>query len=214
MTKDGEIIGLFLNEEIPKGLSAEETIERIREQDGLVIAPHPYSPICKSLRDKIFELDIDGVEVFNAYHRDGIINNIALTKVIENYHKKPVAFIGNSDAHLSMMVGNAYTLFEGNCEDDLYRAIKKRKTTFFGRPTPLYQIVLWSYKVVYKAEKDLVESFIAKNQLNDLDIKLSKKLLAILSGLIYVSTPLPIVTGVLGNYYLKWKAKKVYNSVF
>ena len=66
MTTEGEIIGLFLNEEIPKGLTPEETIELIKEQGGLAIAPHPYSPICKALGDRIFDLNLDGVEVFNA----------------------------------------------------------------------------------------------------------------------------------------------------
>ncbi|WP_423793042.1 PHP-associated domain-containing protein [Methanocaldococcus indicus] len=208
MSKDGEIIGLFLNEEIPKGLSAEETIELIKEQGGLAIAPHPYSPICKALGDKIFELDLDGVEVFNAYHRDGIINNIALSKVIKNYHKKPFAFIGSSDAHISKMIGNAYTLFEGNSVDDLYKAIKNRRTSFYGKPTPLHQIILWSYKVVYEGEKKLLKSFILEE-----NIKFYKKVLGVVSGAIYLTTPLPIISGILGNYYLKWKAKRVFSNL-
>jgi predicted metal-dependent phosphoesterase TrpH len=40
-TSEGEIIGLFLTEVIPPGLSAVETIERIRAQGGLVSLPHP-----------------------------------------------------------------------------------------------------------------------------------------------------------------------------
>ncbi|ENN96666.1 PHP domain-containing protein [Methanocaldococcus villosus KIN24-T80] len=208
MSKDGEIIGLFLNEEIPKGLSAEETIERIKEQGGLAIAPHPYSPICKGLGDKIFSLDLDGVEVFNAYHRDGIINNIALSKVIKNYHKKRYAFIGGSDAHIAMMVGNAYTLFEGNSADDLYKAIKKKETTFSGNLTPLYQAILWSYKVVLKSEKMIISSLFFNGNDYIKSIKLYKKLLAMFGGFLYIFTPLPIFSGFLGNYYLKRLAKK------
>ncbi|EHP86585.1 PHP-associated domain-containing protein [Methanotorris formicicus] len=205
MSKDGEIIGLFLNEEIQSGLSAEETVEKIHEQGGLAIAPHPYSPICKALNDKIFDLKLDGVEVFNAYHRDGIVNNIALEKVIKNYHKKPVSFIGSSDAHLAKMVGNGYTNFEGNCADDLYEAIIRRKTSFGGRPTPLSDIILWSYNVVYVSEKTLIKSMMFKNP--TLNIRFHKKLLAMFGGLIYIATPLPLIAGVLGNLYLKRKAK-------
>src|SRR6185503_14438989 len=40
---DGEIIGLFLETTVPRGLSAEETIARIREQGGIVSIPHPFS---------------------------------------------------------------------------------------------------------------------------------------------------------------------------
>ncbi|NPA62502.1 MAG: PHP domain-containing protein [Methanococci archaeon] len=209
MTSQGEIIGLFLNEDVPKGLTPEETIEKIKEQGGLAIAPHPYSPICKALGDKIFELDLDGVEVFNAYHRDGIVNNIALNRVIKNYHKKPFAFIGGSDAHIAQMVGNAYTLFEGNSSEDLYTAIRKKRTTFAGKPTPLYQAILWSYKIVYKSEKKLIKSLFFNVEDNTINsIKLYKKILGVFGGIVYILTPLPIVSGVVGNYYLKRKAKE------
>ena len=204
MTKEGEILGLYLNEEIPKGLSAEVTIEKIHEQGGLAVAPHPYSPICHALGDKIFKLKLDGVEVFNAYHRDGIVNNIALKKVMKNYHKKPVAFIGNSDGHLAKMVGNGYTMFKGNSADDLYDAIVKRKTSFGGAPTPLIDIILWSYNMVYVSEKTIIKSMVSKSSL---DIALHKKLLAVFGGLVYIATPLPIISGILGNMYLKRKAK-------
>jgi predicted metal-dependent phosphoesterase TrpH len=39
---DGELIGLFLQEEVPRGLSFAETLERIRAQGGVVYVPHPF----------------------------------------------------------------------------------------------------------------------------------------------------------------------------
>jgi len=44
-SRDGEIIGLFLREKIPAGLSAEETVERIKAQGGLVLLPHGFDPL-------------------------------------------------------------------------------------------------------------------------------------------------------------------------
>ncbi|MBK9120023.1 MAG: PHP domain-containing protein [Phycisphaerales bacterium] len=46
-SQDGHIIGLFLQERIPPGLSAEETCARIHDQGGLVLAPHPFSILCE-----------------------------------------------------------------------------------------------------------------------------------------------------------------------
>ena len=41
-TKDqGEVIGLFIDEKIPRGMSLEETIAEIKRQGGLVYVPHP-----------------------------------------------------------------------------------------------------------------------------------------------------------------------------
>ena len=208
-TTEGEIIGLFLNEEIPKKLSPEETIDRIHEQGGLAIVPHPYSPICHAIGDKMFDLKVDGVEVFNAYHRDGIVNNIALEKVVSNYHKKPVAFIGSSDAHLAKMVGNGHTIFKGIDSDDLYRAIINKNTSYGGKPTPLIDIILWSYGMVYESEKRILKSFIN----NNLNISFYKKIMALIGGFVYISTPLPIISGILGNYYLKRKAKSKLKEV-
>ena len=42
LTPHGEIMGMFLQEGIPSGLSVEQTLACIREQDGLVCIPHPF----------------------------------------------------------------------------------------------------------------------------------------------------------------------------
>jgi predicted metal-dependent phosphoesterase TrpH len=47
-TNSGEIIGYFLSEEVPKGLPAEETARRIKEQGGLVCIPHPFDRLRNS----------------------------------------------------------------------------------------------------------------------------------------------------------------------
>jgi hypothetical protein len=68
-TRDGHLVGLFLKERVLPDLTARATAERIRQQGGLVVVPHPFNTIfgC-SLRDKVHEiLDlIDVVEVGNA----------------------------------------------------------------------------------------------------------------------------------------------------
>ena len=65
----GEVIGLFLREEIPRGMSFEETIRAIKEQDGIVYLPHPFDrlhsiPDAATLHRHL--ADIDVFEVYNA----------------------------------------------------------------------------------------------------------------------------------------------------
>ena len=66
----GHLIGLFLQEFVPPGLSAQETAERIRAQGGLVLAPHPRAYLCdNSLSPAAVERLLpwlDAVEVCNA----------------------------------------------------------------------------------------------------------------------------------------------------
>jgi predicted metal-dependent phosphoesterase TrpH/glycosyltransferase involved in cell wall biosynthesis len=64
----GEVIGLFIEEKIPRGMTLEETIAEIRRQGGLVYVPHPFDrmhavPDYEHLL-KVVE-DIDAIEVFN-----------------------------------------------------------------------------------------------------------------------------------------------------
>jgi predicted metal-dependent phosphoesterase TrpH/glycosyltransferase involved in cell wall biosynthesis len=64
----GEVIGLFIEEKIPRGLTLQETISAIRDQGGLVYVPHPFDrmhsvPDYEHLLDVVE--DIDAIEVFN-----------------------------------------------------------------------------------------------------------------------------------------------------
>jgi hypothetical protein len=66
--EQGEVIGLFLEEKIPRGLSLEETIAEIRRQGGVVYVPHPFDRM-HSVPDyehllKVVE-DVDAIEIFN-----------------------------------------------------------------------------------------------------------------------------------------------------
>jgi predicted metal-dependent phosphoesterase TrpH len=70
-TSDGEVVGIFLERTIPRGLSANETADEIHRQGGLVSIPHPFDPFRAShIREKplrnLAELGkIDCIEVFN-----------------------------------------------------------------------------------------------------------------------------------------------------
>ncbi len=64
----GEVIGLFIEEKIPRGMTLQETIAEIRKQGGLVYMPHPFDrmhsvPDYEHLLDVVE--DIDAMEVFN-----------------------------------------------------------------------------------------------------------------------------------------------------
>jgi predicted metal-dependent phosphoesterase TrpH len=65
----GEVIGLFLKEEIPRRMSFDDTIAAIKEQGGLVYLPHPFDrlhtvPDPQTLHRHL--VDIDVFEVYNA----------------------------------------------------------------------------------------------------------------------------------------------------
>ena len=198
-TSDGELLGLFLNETIPPNLSAEESIDRVRNQGGLAIVPHPYSVICPCFKDLIHKLDIDGIEVFNAFHRDGVINRKASeeNKIIKN------ASIAGSDAHTERMVGNAYTLFEGNTIEDFYKAVKKKKTIPQGHVASMKQTMLWSWNTGYYIMKRSMRNIVKGNEVK------KNTGLFIGSG-VSVIPVVPIMMAYVLNRYHDKKVKKNY----
>lgn len=110
-SKSGHILGLNIKRDIPAGLSAEETIRRIKEQGGVVIIPHPFhfGFNFKGLV-KVLEL-IDGVEIFNA--RMVMILGGANKKAVGFAHQNDIPFTSGSDAHLTRTVGKAFLETEG-----------------------------------------------------------------------------------------------------
>ncbi len=66
---DGHLIGLFLKERVPPGLTGLETCAAIHAQGGLALAPHPFCILCEnSLQKAVWRLveHLDAVEVYNA----------------------------------------------------------------------------------------------------------------------------------------------------
>ncbi|HEV2474778.1 MAG TPA: PHP domain-containing protein, partial [Chthonomonadales bacterium] len=116
-SRDGEIIGLFLENPIRRGLSGIDTIHAIHSQNGLVYLPHPFdrSRVRKtggaSLSQVIALVDI--VEVFNG--KAGRDRHNTLAGEFASRHGKAGA--GGSDAHSLRAIGSVYNEFE--TEDSL-----------------------------------------------------------------------------------------------
>jgi len=108
MTTHGEVMGMFLSEEVPKGLSVEETIARIKNQGGLVNIPHPFGrwPLdnYKKLTSPEIMKELDLLEVFNA--RTPFSNNSSKAGELAKKYGLPGG--AGSDAHTSSEIGKAY----------------------------------------------------------------------------------------------------------
>jgi predicted metal-dependent phosphoesterase TrpH len=111
-SREGEIIGLFLTEEIPPGLSAPQTMRLIHEQGGVVVIPHPfdYVKLTRMSWRRLGELadGIDAVEALNGKPRYWGANSRART-FAERFALPSTA---GSDAHKLEHVGLVYTEME------------------------------------------------------------------------------------------------------
>jgi len=112
-TKDGEIIGLYLNKKIEPGLSAIETVNEIRKQSGLVYIPHPYDlkrikTVLKSNALDLIKNDVDFIECHNGRNIDKEFST-KQNEIAEKYSK--IKIVG-SDAHTSCELGRNYVLVD------------------------------------------------------------------------------------------------------
>src|SRR6187551_2504592 len=102
--RDGEVIGLFLRHEIPRGMTFSETVAAIREQEGVVYVPHPFDrmhsiPAPATLHHHLPEIDV--LEVYNARLLFDGYNEEAL-----RFARKYGLLAGaGSDAHVLQGVG-------------------------------------------------------------------------------------------------------------
>jgi predicted metal-dependent phosphoesterase TrpH len=103
--EQGEVIGLFLEERIPKGLTMEETVGEIRRQGGLVYVPHPFDrfhsvPDYEHLLAIVEEIDV--LEVFNPRVAVTAFNEEA-ERFASKYRIVPGA---GSDSHVAQGLGS------------------------------------------------------------------------------------------------------------
>jgi|SRR5947209_7888401 len=156
-TRQGHLLGLFI-QKAPRSLrSVEESIDAIKEQGGLVIVPHPFGRLVPSLsRAKIDELlkngfPIDGIEIYNPSPA-----NASMRLAVRSANQQwGLAETGGSDAHFWQHIGAAYTLFPGSSPDDLRRSILERTARPGGQELPPVRLspaayvgqVAWSWFV-------------------------------------------------------------------
>ncbi len=131
-SKSGHIIGLYLTENIPAGLSAAETISRINDQNGVAIMPHPFSsqgvfgPLGTSgFGAAVNDLAFHALEVYNSMPFLVWANKIAAKMFAGG---TGLAATGGSDAHMLKSIGKGYTMFRGTTADELRASLDRLET--------------------------------------------------------------------------------------
>jgi predicted metal-dependent phosphoesterase TrpH len=134
-SRQGHILGLFLERRVRPGLSAAATIDEIHNQGGLAIAAHPFwrtKRMAERLGGSVHgigwlaaDLDFDAVEVENSTPGLGFANVLA-RRLAEG---AGCACVGASDAHILEAIGKSVTTFRGRSPRALRSAIEKGRTT-------------------------------------------------------------------------------------
>jgi predicted metal-dependent phosphoesterase TrpH len=131
MTDLGEVIGLFLSEEI-RSKNLTDVIYEIKNQNGIIVIPHPFDKMRRSALNPSDEFSrlIDCIEGFNSRCIFQKYNE----KAVEYASKHDLPLVAGSDAHFENEIGNAGIITE---YEDLREAIIKNNIDIFGKRSML-----------------------------------------------------------------------------
>ncbi len=126
MTTQGEILAAFVTQEIPAGLTPQETIRRLREQDAFISISHPFDYTRSGHWQEADLLEIlplvDAIETFNARCLLPSMNR----KAAEFAERHGIPSTVGSDAHTLWELGRAtLTLPNFNSASELRGVIRQ-----------------------------------------------------------------------------------------
>ena len=135
-TADGHILALDIKRDIARGLSVEETVEKILDAGGTPIVPHLFRKMSGIKKDKLETIykKIPAMEVFNGCSLPK--TNIKTAKVAKELN---LGGIGGSDTHHAVYAGYGYTLVDSTDfnADTVLSEIIKKKTWGEGTTMPI-----------------------------------------------------------------------------
>ncbi|HEY8491213.1 MAG TPA: PHP domain-containing protein [Dehalococcoidia bacterium] len=140
-TTEGEIIGLFLKEPVPKGLTPERTVELIQAQGGIVCVPHPFDRVRRSpLKAEALARILPHVQVLEVFNsRTTLRRDNEKARRFAEEHGLLVS--AGTDSHSVWEIGNAWVEmpdFEGPEE---FLAALRQGTVHGKRSNPLVHLL-------------------------------------------------------------------------
>jgi predicted metal-dependent phosphoesterase TrpH len=158
-TREGHLLGLFIEKQIPRGLSMERSIDLIHEQGGLAVVAHPLHRFFRhSCQRHVMErvsaskdVWFDGIETWNASFCGIYANYIAMGTNREVFH---LPELGNSDAHTLSGIGSGVTWFNGKDAQSIRAAIEGGSTAPGGKLWDMQAYYHWVRYLMNKEQRE------------------------------------------------------------
>ncbi len=148
LTREGEIIGLFLKKEIPAKLSLDKTISLIRKQGGLVMLPHPFDRMRTSrLDDESIERVKDMIDIVEVYNSRTIFPSD--NKKAQRFARKNgKAASAGSDSHFWFTPGKSHVEIKPFTKNTFLKELEKGSLVMRRSPLLVHAIskILKTYR--------------------------------------------------------------------
>ena len=150
-SKDGHVLGLRLNRAVKNNMSAEETLEAIKEQGGFSVAPHPFDIKNDGIKEECFSAD--AVEVFNSFSIDRLSNWYTQRRV----KKEGKPMVAGSDVHVPEMMGLCTNTVHATTVDEMFKEILKKRVGFQTSYVSVGSVVNWARDRMYYSYDDVIK---------------------------------------------------------
>jgi predicted metal-dependent phosphoesterase TrpH len=135
MTTHGEIIGLYLKEAIPSGLSPLETALQIHSQSGIVMIPHPFETTRKGLSESQMSLILDQIDLIEICNGRALNQKLGTKAVVWSKFNNKVG-TANSDAHGAKGLGGTYNVLRDLPTQQTLVKLLSMGSAMYRRPSP------------------------------------------------------------------------------
>ncbi len=153
-TEAGDIIGLFLDEEI-KSRDSIDVIDEIRDQGGIVVLPHPFKS--HNLNEELIK-SFDLIEGING--RTSSEKNLRSHDLARNYN---LPMIAGSDAHFGLEIGSVETIINGSGIEEVKKSLLSGEAKIKGTQShKCFQVGSMMIKIIKTWECGDVINFIRK----------------------------------------------------
>ena len=147
-SREGDVLALNVEENIPNGLGAKETIKKINELRGMAVIPHPFA------WPKHFKGDLR--KLFKENPGFSLAIEVINASVPDFFNKKTLAFARElnlpytvgSDAHGADFVGKVYLEVKGEnlSPEQIFYKVKERSSEFKKEAVSFFEKSLWEVK--------------------------------------------------------------------
>ena len=136
-TDAGHVLGLGIEELVSAGLSFRETIDRIREQGGVAVVPHPFQESRSGVLANISRDELEAADAIEVYN-SRLLTGRSHRQAHQYARRRGMPMTAGSDAHIGEMVGQAVTHLDTDERtlDAILDAIREGRTTVEGKRTP------------------------------------------------------------------------------
>lgn len=151
------VLAYGIYEEIPSGLTLDEVIDRVKRQDGVTSAPHPFG-LLDALRDDAKKCDM--IEIFNSNNVD-ILSNVKAAQFAISNNMTQVA---GSDSHVLTTLGRCVNIIDSeNTLDDVLYSMKHKRTEINQTGYALQKETLEHLRYKINNSKEYLTEYIGEN---------------------------------------------------